>query len=270
MLETFAEHGGNFVCSSTAWEPSDPAGANDRLLEQLGRSIGSAGSRRDHWLLAARVRLDAVSSGLHSMERRLRDGVEAWIRVARSGHLDLVLLEWTPTLRPIDDVLEAVSLLIRGGLIRYAGLSGFPAWRVADALGRSALRNTSRPELVEVDYSLRDRSQGALEMLDLCRENRVSLVAKAGASETLPPPAAREVGDELEVSAAAVSVAWTLSNPFVSSVRVAPTDLSELRSLLAGTSVSLRPDQLHRLDGSRELAPVEDREPLLSPSLRLS
>jgi aryl-alcohol dehydrogenase-like predicted oxidoreductase len=65
--------------------------------------------------------------------------------------------------------------------------------------------------------------------------------------------AVREVATELSSTPAAVSLAWLLSKPQVTSAIFGARDLTQLESNVKATELALTPDQLQRLDDASAL-----------------
>jgi aryl-alcohol dehydrogenase-like predicted oxidoreductase len=176
-------------------------------------------------------------------------------------------------LLPVEDVLEAVDMLIRAGLVRYAVAGSFPPWRVVDSIHRSGTRNHARFEALQVEYSLMSRSRFEPEALSMCREHRLGFLARsplAGGFLAQRPVSMRErinldrdwqserfgssVGDAVLTALAEIAekrlatpaqtaLAWVLRNPQVSSAVISAADVRELRELIRAPGIVLTPEE---------------------------
>jgi aryl-alcohol dehydrogenase-like predicted oxidoreductase len=59
---------------------------------------------------------------------------------------------------PIEEVLGALDDQVRTGTVLYTGISDFPAWRVAYAVGGADARDLTRFSALQVPYSLVERT----------------------------------------------------------------------------------------------------------------
>ena len=85
-------------------------------------------------------------------------GCEASLRRLQTDWLDLYRVhEWDGS-TPLEETLEALSLLVDQGKVRYVGVSNFAAWQLMNALGISDARRLPRFIAQQVYYSLQERS----------------------------------------------------------------------------------------------------------------
>lgn len=264
LLDAYREAGGGCVQSlGRCWSNDIGDAADARSEEIVGRWLKSRAMPRDQVVIATRLPLRRpTAGGSISFVNMIRESCEASLRRLRSGHIDLAVIEWDECLIPVGDVLEAIDMLFRAGLVRYAVASGFPSWRIVDSLHRSSLRNQCRFEAVQADFSLLKRTREETETLALCREHRLGFIASSplaggylgkttllgGAesdrgdhwlSERFGNSVAErvratvaEIAERQSASQAQVALAWVLRYPEVASVLIAPTSQSELHDLV--------------------------------------
>ncbi len=279
LLDAYREAGGGFVQSLGRCWSNDPGDAADARSEEIvGRWLKTRSVAREQVVIATRFPLRRpTAGGSISFVNVIRECCEASLRRLRSGHIDLAVIEWDEGLAPVGDVLEAIDMLFRAGLVRYAVASGFPSWRIVDSLHRSSLRNQCRFEAVQADFSLLKRSRDETETLALCREHRLGFMARsplAGgylAQASLLDGAERDAGDHWlterfgssmaerlrsivaeiaerhSVSPAQVALAWVLRHPEVASVLIAPTNRNELQDLVQARDCALTESDLAAL-----------------------
>ncbi|GAA1927927.1 hypothetical protein GCM10009753_72020 [Streptantibioticus ferralitis] len=84
--------------------------------------------------------------------------VEASLKRLGTDYIDLYWAHFPDDLTPIEEILAAFDDLVRAGKILYAGLSNFPAWRVARAATMADLRGWSPLIGVQTEYSLTQRT----------------------------------------------------------------------------------------------------------------
>ena len=267
LLDAFHAAGGNFI-QATALCPDFPFLAESGGLPEslVGRWRQDRKVAREQLRLATRLSVRRARSGVRTTPALIREACEASLRRLQVDHLDLLLLEWTDALLPIDEAFEVIASLVRAGYLRYGGVSGFPNWRVADLIGHAKRLAIARPEAMQVDFSLLNRGVSEVEAREVAREYRLALLARAplarGLLADVPEPVGyaaanatervlagvRQVAREHDVPAAQVAFAWVLSSPEVTSMVIGPRTVSHLNDALAATQLRLTPDQIALLD----------------------
>jgi aryl-alcohol dehydrogenase-like predicted oxidoreductase len=65
-------------------------------------------------------------------------------RFAGADYVDLYQAHQLDQQTPVDETLRALEDLVHSGRVRYIGVSNWPAYRVARALGRAEVLNLAR------------------------------------------------------------------------------------------------------------------------------
>ena len=101
--------------------------------------------------------------------KHILDAIDASLRRLGTDYVDIYQLHRYDPDTPMDETLEALDTVVRQGKARYIGVSNWPAYRVARALGRGEVKNLARIDSVQPRYNLLFR---ALErdLLPLCEE----------------------------------------------------------------------------------------------------
>lgn len=275
LLDTYYTCGGSFV-QSLGFAPNSAAA---QLVESssediVGRWHETRGVNRDSLVLASRINFfRPAHGGAIAFANLIRAACERSLRRLRTKHLDLLICEWDDHLMPVEDLLEAVDMLIRAGLVRYAVAGGFPPWRVVDSIHRSGTRNHARFEALQAEYSLMNRARFEPEALSMCREHRLGFLARsplAGGFLAKRPVSVRElinldrdwknerfgsnvgdavlkalaeIADKRLATPAQIALAWVLRNPQVTSALISAPAARELRELMRATDISLSADE---------------------------
>ena len=254
--------------------------SNGLSEEILGEALGSD---RDEVLIATKVRMpmgegpnDAGLSRHHIIR-----SAEASLRRLRTDHIDLYQVHEWDGQTPLEETLSALDDLVRSGKVRYIGASNYAGWHLMKALGISERRHLERFVSQQIYYSLQNRDAEA-ELVPVALDQRLGVLvwsplaggllsgkyrrgvdAPAGSrhlSEWDEPPVndeeklydtievAVEIGKAHGVSAAQVSLAYTLAKPAVTSLVVGARTPEQLRDNLGAADLVLSPDELARLD----------------------
>lgn len=137
--------------------------ANNYQFGQAESLVGEFIARdRDDVIVATKYSLGAAAdSGLQATgnsRKAMVQSVEASLRRLKTDHVDLLWVHMPDAVTPTDEILRGLEDLIRTGKIHYAGLSDFPAWRVARAATLAEVRGWSGVAAIQVEYSLAERS----------------------------------------------------------------------------------------------------------------
>jgi len=114
IFDAYAEAGGNFIDTADTYQ----GGHSEEIVANA--TILSTGNSRK-----------AMVSSLEQSLKRLK-----------TDHVDLLWAHISDGVTPVEELLRGFEDLARAGKILYAGLSDFPAWRVARAATIAELRGS--------------------------------------------------------------------------------------------------------------------------------
>jgi 1-deoxyxylulose-5-phosphate synthase len=97
------------------------------------------------------------------------------LRRLGTDYVDLYQLHRYDEDTPMDETLEALDTVVRRGKARYVGVSNWPAYRVARALGRSEAKGLARIDSVQPRYNLLFRAFER-DLLPLCEEEGIAVI----------------------------------------------------------------------------------------------
>lgn len=123
----YREAGGNFIDTADQYQ----FGQSETMLSDF------IATERDDIVLATKFSLgDSPEAGLQrsgNSRKSMVNSLEASLKRLKTDHIDLLWVHMPDGVTPVDQIARALDDLIRSGKILYAGLSDFPAWRVATA-----------------------------------------------------------------------------------------------------------------------------------------
>jgi aryl-alcohol dehydrogenase-like predicted oxidoreductase len=136
ILDAYAEAGGNFIDTADSYQ----FGQSEEILGDLLQG------RRDDFVVATKFTQRASpKDGIlvtGNSRKAMMSSVEASLRRLKTDHIDLYWVHYSDGVTPIEEIVRGFDDLVRTGKILYAGLSDFPAWRVARAATIAELRGT--------------------------------------------------------------------------------------------------------------------------------
>lgn len=257
----------------------------------LGKAL--AGARRDQVVLATkgfgRMGTGANDAGLSRLH--LIRACEASLRRLGTDRIDLYQIHGWDALTPIDEVLEALDLLVRSGKVLYLGFCNLAGWQIGRALGRSEAAGLSRFVSAQMYYSLVGRDVEH-EVVPACLSDRLALLPwsplaggfltgkyRRGQAEHPAgsrfatskfgefPPVDKELGftvverlvqlsERLGTTPTSLAIHWLLRRPAVTSVIVGIRRLEQLEANLAATTLEVPAEELAALDALTAPAPL--------------
>jgi len=217
--------------------------------------------------------------------KHILDAIDASLRRLQTDYVDIYQLHSYDARTPLDEALEALDQVVRSGKARYVGVSNWPAYKVARALGRSEVKNLVRISSAQPRYNLLFRAFER-DLLPLCEEEGIAVIPYnplAGGlltgkhDRTAAPPsgtrftlgtaaaryqdrywnerefetieALRGLGNESGMSMASMAVSWVLANPAITAPIIGASRPEQLAdSLAAGEKGPLPADLKARLD----------------------
>jgi aryl-alcohol dehydrogenase-like predicted oxidoreductase len=290
LLDRFVDGGGRFLDTAdvySSWADGNVGGESERIIGQWIRSRRS----RDAVTVATKVGL-AIGEGPAGLNARtIVSRVEDCLARLQTDVIDLLFAHRDDPSTPLEETLEAFTVLIDAGKVRFIAASNYTASRLRDALAVSDSRGFARYCAVQEHYSLVHRKPTEPETTDLCLDAGISLLPYFGLEKGFltgkyRPSAPKIQGERAarhdpaqylddrgvrilaaldDIAAArqkplgAVALAWLLSRPTVPSVLASARTVEQLDDLLQVMRFELAPDEAAHLTTASATDPGEAR-----------
>lgn len=269
VFDGYRAAGGNFIDTADGYQ----FGQSETLLGDF-----IAADRHDI-VLATKFSLGASpQAGLQrsgNSRKAMLQSVEGSLKRLKTDRIDLLWVHMPDGVTPIEEIVRGLDDLVRSGKIIYAGLSDFPAWRVATAATTAELRGWAPISALQLEYSLVERTVER-ELLPMASGFNLGVVGwsplggglltgkyrrgetgrkqglgrvihdESDARKTATVDAVVAISEESGVTAAQVALAWVLSKGILPIL--GPRTSAQLTDNLAAEHVTLNADQLARLD----------------------
>jgi aryl-alcohol dehydrogenase-like predicted oxidoreductase len=147
---------------------------NGRSEEILGKLMADC---RDELVVATKFSSPIRAGDVNARggtRRHIREAAEASLRRLGTDRIDLYYVHFPDPETPLDETLRGLDDLVRQGKVLYLGVSNFPAWQIATALGIAARAGLARFEAVQPMYSLLKR-QAEVEILPLAKDAELAV-----------------------------------------------------------------------------------------------
>jgi len=212
--------------------------------------------------------------------KHILEAIDASLKRLGTDYVDLYQLHGVDPATPVDEALEALDMVVKAGKARYIGVSNWPAFRIARALGRSEINRYARIDSVQPRYNLLFRTFER-DLLPLCEEEGIAVIPYnplAGGmltgkhDRTAAPPegsrfslgnagpryqerywhdrefdtvdALRGLSNEAGMSMATMAMCWVLSNPAITAPIVGASRPDQLADSLAAAEKGPLPADL--------------------------
>jgi aryl-alcohol dehydrogenase-like predicted oxidoreductase len=273
IMDRALEHGINFFDTANVYGWRLGEGVTERII---GRWFAKGGERRERVVLATKVNgrmAEWVNSDKLSAVN-IRRAVEGSLTRLQTDHIDLYQMHHIDRETPVDEIWQAMDVLVAQGKVTYIGSSNFAGWQLAHynetARARHAYGLVSEQSL----YNLAERTV-ELEVVPACEHYGLGLIPwsplhggmlggilskiESGrrASEQTQARLARLRGKveayeafcrELGEQPADVALAWLLHQPVVTGPIIGPRTIEQLDGALRALEIELDDKALHRLD----------------------
>jgi len=248
----------------------------------LGNWLLARGAR-DKIVLATKFRFTMGDGPNRSGASRYRivKCAEDSLRRLRTDRIDLYQIHMQDITVPEEETLRALDDLVRAGKVLYVGCSNYAAYRLMRSLWLARTHHWSPFVSLQAQYSLLVRDLER-EHVPLCRDEKLGILPWSplaggfltGKFERGKPPqtgtrlgekaerfarydlernwkildAVRAVASETGATPSAVSIAWLLAKPQVTSVIFGARTVEQLEANLAGGQLELSPGHVAALD----------------------
>jgi aryl-alcohol dehydrogenase-like predicted oxidoreductase len=204
----------------------------------------------------------------------------------QTDYIDLYQTHFYDAETPIDETMDALDTLVSQGKVRYVGCSNYPAWRLMQSLWASENHNLTRYDSIQPHYNLVKRAEFERELKDVVTEYEIGVipysplaggfltgkygrdsVANSVRAEGIQSnyfndagwqtlDAVNAVAAEIDTTPVAVSLAWLLAQPFMTSPIIGANTIEQLMGSLASTELNLSPEQVAGLSEASDWQPA--------------
>ena len=270
-----------------------------RAEEILGRLTKG---RRDKLVITSKVGFpmsdDPNDRGLS--RRHIFQQLEASLRRLGTDWLDLYFCHTQDHKTPVEETLRAMEDVVRQGKVRHLGISNWPAWKIASALGLAERRGWQPVQVLQPMYSLAKRT-AEVELLPLAQAENLAVISYSPlgggilTGKYLPGKAAPEgrlnvnkmyanryhdavyqeiatrfldYSQRVGVHPVTLAVAWVAANPAITAPILGARSVEQLEPALAAADYQMSPEQWRDIAALTPPVPVAtDRdEERLGPS----
>ena len=276
IFNAYSEAGGRFIDTAEGYQ-------NRRSQELLGEFFGE---NRDNFVIASKYSVGQNREEEFSLKgnsrKAMMTAVEGSLRRLKTDYIDLYQLHAHDGMTPMEEILRGLDDLVRSGKIRYAGLSNFPAWRIARGDLLCQLGEFAPVTGISIEYGISERTTER-DLLPMAESLGIGVsvwsplaggfLGRPDSPEGKPPRShldhrtgtgrpdahdmqvlnvVRLVAKELGQSPARIAHAWLLNKARTSTTALIPivgaSAAEQVEDVVAALSMTLSPEHLFRLN----------------------
>ena len=168
IVDSALDAGVNFIDTADAYAK----GGSEKMVGKL------IAKRRDYWVLATKVNNAMVPNDPNAGgggRKWLTYEIDASLSRMNTDYVDIYYLHRDDLETPLEETVATLGDLIRGGKVRYIGLSNFDGWRIAEFVNTCRRMGVQPPIVLQPVYNAMNRL-AEVEMLPACEYYGIGVV----------------------------------------------------------------------------------------------
>jgi aryl-alcohol dehydrogenase-like predicted oxidoreductase len=255
--------------------------------EVVGRALKDF-ANRDDVVLATKV-FNPMGPGPNNRglsRKHIMSAIDASLQRLGTDYVDLYQIHRWDAITPIDETMEALHDVVKGGKARYIGASSMYSWQFAKAQYTAERHGWTRFVSMQPHYNLVYREEER-EMLPFCQDQGTAvipwsplargLLTGGRSKERNETERARtdafgrslyseadfaiadrvtDIAQERGIPGAQVALAWMLSKPVITAPIVGASKAGHIEDAVGALTVKLSDEEIKRLEELYEPHPV--------------
>jgi aryl-alcohol dehydrogenase-like predicted oxidoreductase len=277
ILDALMDAGLNFIDTAdvySKWVPGNKGGESETIIGNWVKKSGN----RDNVIIATKVGSEMAHDKKGLSKTWIKQAVEDSLQRLQTDYIDLYQTHFDDPDTPMEETLGAYNDLVKEGKVRAIGTSNMSAQRILVALKTSKEHGFPAYQTLQPQYNLYDREGYEKELEPLCQEHNIGVISYfslasgfltgkyrseadfskskrgQGISKYLNErgfkilSALDEVSAELNVTPAAVSLAWLINRPGITAPIASATSVEQLQDIIKATELNLDAEAIHKLN----------------------
>lgn len=282
VLDAYRDAGGDFIDTAdvySAWLPGHSGGESETIIGEWMAQRHN----RDSVVIGTKVSKHPSFPGL-SRSNVLSAAAASLTRLG-TDYIDIYYAHYDDPSVPLEETVGAFDELVRGGTVRYIGLSNYSGDRIDEWFAIAEANGFARPVVLQPQYNLVKRVAYELELAprvahhhlgvtpyfalaaglltgkyknaaDIHGTSRQSYLDGYVSDESfMVVSELRKIAAERECAVSSIALAWLLAQPGIAAPIASARTVQQLPDLLAAANIELTADELHRLGEISAMVP---------------
>jgi aryl-alcohol dehydrogenase-like predicted oxidoreductase len=273
IMDKAHELGINFFDTANTYGWKLGEGVTEQII---GRWFAQGGGRREKTVIATKVygRMSEWPNHSRLSALNIRQAAEGSLRRLQTDHIDLYQMHHIDRESPLEEIWQAMEVLVQQGKVLYVGSSNFAGWHIAKANEIAKSRHFLGLVSEQAKYNLTVR-EAEMEVIPACRDYGLGVIpwsplasgilagelgkdqsgrrAEEGVVKEKEKYSSQlsqyeEFCQQMGEKPADVALAWLLANPVVTAPIVGPRKMEQLTESLRALEIKFTPEQIEGLD----------------------
>lgn len=282
LLDAFSAAG--FNCIDTAdsysrWAPGNKGGESETIIGKWMKQKGN----REKIIISTKVGSDMGQGHKDVSKKYILNAVEGSLNRLQTDYIDLYQTHWDNEATPVEETLEAYSILVKQGKVRWIGASNLSPERLTASLAASEKHNYPVYQTLQPEYNLYDRQNFEQNYQPLCIQHKLSAITYYSLASGFLSGKYRSAADlgkskrgggikkylnergfrilcaldkvaaVYDTTPASVAIAWLIAQPAVAAPIASATSIEQLNALMTSSTLRLSAESLAELNESSAL-----------------
>ena len=281
LLDQFTGFGFNTIDTAdvySRWADGNKGGESETIIGNWMKARGN----RDKTIIITKVGSDVGQGHKDLSEKHILSAIEHSLKRLQTDYIDLYLTHWDDDTTPVEETLGAYQKLIEAGKVRWIGASNLSSKRLSDSLDAHKNKGLPKYEVFQPEYNLYDRKGFEQGVGPVCQKEGLGVISYFSLAKGFLSGKYREVNDsgksvrgkqatkyldergqkilkalddlsaKHDVSQAAISLAWLISQPLVTAPIASATKPEHVDAFNEAISLDLDKTDLELLNKASE------------------
>jgi aryl-alcohol dehydrogenase-like predicted oxidoreductase len=269
LLDAFTDNGFNLIDTAdiySKWAAGNKGGESEAIIGKWLKQRGG----RDKVIIATKVGMEMSPTETGLSKAYILKEVEASLKRLQTDYIDLYQSHQDDSNTPIEETLEAYSILVKQGKVRVIGASNFTAERLQKSLDISAKYKFPSYQCLQPQYNMYSRAEYETGLEQFCLKNKLGVIPyyslasgflsgkyKSTDDSSKSPrgnsitkkyldergrkilKALEETANHYSVSMSTIAIAWLATRPSITAPIASATNLDQLKELMKSTEIKL-------------------------------
>jgi aryl-alcohol dehydrogenase-like predicted oxidoreductase len=274
ILDAFVDAGFNLIDTADTyswWVPGNKGVESETIIGEW------FAQRKNRYkiILSTKVGSQNNEHPADISKKFILDSVEKSLRRLKTDHIDLYQSHFDDEKTPVEETLSAYQQLIKEGKVRVIGTSYMSPERIRESLKASEKEGLPKYQTLQPLYNLMEREDYENDLRDIVDENRMGVLSYSslfltgkyrskddlnksqrggGIEKYLNEKGFKvlktldDISEKHGTTQAAISLAWLMARPTITSPIVSATSLKQMESIIKAPQLTLDTEDVDLLN----------------------